>query len=245
MAMMLAGMSITALAQNKPSLATELGTAIEQGGAAALKKRFSEIWPAQKADYEIDIQAMMMLSAEYISAGDRDVIEQLGEINTVLTQDMMQNARAASGLGVAEQIEQERALRQGARDAEARSAQVEKEQQAARQAASRGKARQDLDRFVGLYGKEPRQLFVTRSCDGYLVAGALWADTTPWWMRSAADTVFSYEDNFTSLAIEFKTNDEGDVERLSHDLEGLASPLSRTGELPSELFSECLARPKR
>ena len=111
----------------------------------------------------------------------------------------------------------------------------------------RGKARTDLARFTGLYGDPAdrdrlRTLFVTVSCDGYLVTGPMWADVGPWWMRSAADNVFTYADDWTNLSMEF--TGRGENTRLTHDVEGLSSPLQRLGPLPGD-WPECQERPLR
>jgi hypothetical protein len=82
------------------------------------------------------------------------------------------------------------------------------------------------------------------SCDGYLVAGALWGGAADWWMRSTGDTTFSYKDSFSHLNLEFQTDSSGKATRMIHDLSGLASPLDRVEAIPSD-WGKCRERPKR
>ena len=55
--------------------------------------------------------------------------------------------------------------------------------------------------------KTNRTVFVTVSFDGYLVTSPMWADVGAWWMRSAADKVFTYTDSWTNLSFEFVRDD--------------------------------------
>jgi hypothetical protein len=110
-------------------------------------------------------------------------------------------------------------------------------------------ARNDLERFTGLYGdpeekNENRRLWVMVSCDGYLVSGALWGDVAPWWMKSEADNIFTYADSFFKLRMEFKTDEDGKAIRMIHDLSFLKTPLERLGPIPED-WEPCLERPKR
>ncbi len=114
---------------------------------------------------------------------------------------------------------------------------------------SQGEPRNDLERFTGLYGdpaesNQSRKLWVTVSCDGYLVSGALGGDASPWWIKSAGDKVFTYSDSFSKIRMEFETDTNGNAVRMIHDLEHLKSPLERLGPLPDN-WDPCLERPKR
>ena len=111
-------------------------------------------------------------------------------------------------------------------------------------AQSRGKSRDDLQRFAGLYGEPKREIFVTVSCDGYLVTGPMWADVGPWWMRSAADKVFTYADSWQSFSMEFEADGDGRIVRMKHEIEGAPSPMEHAGPLPDE-WGDCLERPLR
>lgn len=101
-------------------------------------------------------------------------------------------------------------------------------------------ARTDLARFRGVYGAPgqsgaaARRLFVTESCDGRLVAGAMRGDASNWWMTSVSDTEFTMTTSFMSLRLEFAVGSDGTAEAVSHDLEGLTSPLRRLGPLPDD-----------
>ncbi len=125
---------------------------------------------------------------------------------------------------------------------------AEREMRRQAEERSRGKSRDDLERFVGLYSdpgsdETNRTVFVTVSCDGYLVVGPMWADVGPWWMRSAADKVFTYSDSWTTLSIEFLGTD-GRGMMLKHDIEGVSSPLENKAPLPDE-WEDCQPRPLR
>jgi hypothetical protein len=61
-------------------------------------------------------------------------------------------------------------------------------------------------------------------------------------MRSAADRVFTYADDWTSLSVEFSGS--GEATTLSHDIEGVVSPAERLGPLPAE-WDTCMERPLR
>jgi len=239
-----------ALADGKPKLSAEMRAVIEEQGAAAARQRFGEIYPAQADAYEFDLQGMAELGQEYMLAGDMEkgmaVMEMNGQLAQGSLAGMMQSAPDGSAAAVMAQMqEQERpAKAQQAADAEAARAY---EQQAQRQAEaqSRGPARDDLDRFTGMYGPEGsrRQLWVMKSCDGYLVSGASWGDASNWWMRSAGDSEFIYQDAWINLRMTFSGGPGGMT--LSHDLEQLIdSPLTRSGPVPAD-WGECLERPLR
>ncbi|MDX1400688.1 MAG: hypothetical protein R3245_02100, partial [Kiloniellales bacterium] len=102
-------------------------------------------------------------------------------------------------------------------------------------------AREDLDRFAGLYGDPAsgRQFFVMPSCEGQLVIGPMWADVAPWWMSSVAELEFTYSDSFTQFEAEFTVSDTGEVEALEHNLEAVESPMKRAGPVSAE-FGECV-----
>jgi len=109
--------------------------------------------------------------------------------------------------------------------------------------------RVDLERFTGLYGdpdekNETSRLWVMISCDGYLVSGALWGGVGSWWMTSEADNIFTYEDSFTRLRMEFETDENGKGVRVNHDLEGIKTPLELLAPIPED-WGPCLERPKR
>jgi hypothetical protein len=106
-----------------------------------------------------------------------------------------------------------------------------------------GQPRDDLDRFKGVYGdpaeaESTRQLWVNVSCDGYLVVGAMWGDAAPWWMRSESENVFTLEDSFNNIRMEFGTSESL---QMNHNLEFMESPLQRVGDLPED-WDSCIER---
>lgn len=234
-----------ASAQATQTLAGELRTALAQGGAAAARQRFAEIWPAQKSRYPYEPGAFMQLMQEQVETGSMDTLKVLAEINAQLMQESL-NAAAPTGPGAGPGAQvrtgpgTDRAhARQRDRDAAA-----ERETQERVAAQERGAIRDDLGRFIGMYGEAGRQMFVNTTCDGRLAAAPMWADIAPWRMRSAADAVFSYSDSFLSFAMEFELDANGRARALRHDIDGMPSPMSRNGDLPPDL-RECLPAPRR
>lgn len=69
----------------------------------------------------------------------------------------------------------------------------------------------------------------------------MWADVGPRWTRSAADGLFTYADDWTSLSMEFTGS--GESTKLTHDVEGLNSPAQWLGSLPAD-WPECQERPR-
>ncbi len=234
-----------AAAQEKPLLSQEIRSAIEADGAAGGKARFAEIYPDQASEFEMDSRGLMMMGTEYMQAGNMEAGMAIIEMAQTINMDMMNQAmqqHAPQMLEAQKAAEEaERAAReQSARDREeaARMEQKQLEQ-------ARGKPRDDLDRFTGLFAhrddtQRTRTLFVTRSCDGYLVVGPMWADVGPWWMRSASTTVFTYQDSYQALSVEF--SDDG--KSLGHDLDDIASPMEKVDTLPRD-WSDCMERPLR
>lgn len=236
-----------ASAQTTGSLVDELRTALAQGGADAARQRFAEIWPARKDRYPHDPRAFMQLMQEQAQTGSMDTLQALAEINMQLLQEALGAAQAGARAGPGASAELERALAEQqdrAAAVEERTAAAQRETQERRAAQERGAARDDLERFTGMYGEGGRQLFVKATCDGHLAAAPMWADIAPWWLRSAADAVFSYSDNFLAFAMEFELDGKGRAIALRHDLDGMPNPMRRSGDLPPEL-RECLPTPTR
>ncbi len=238
------------LAGDKPALSAEIRRVVDDQGIEAAKKRFAEIYPSQKDAYVIDMQAMMILGQEYMNAGDMETGIAVMEMSAMLAQEMAAQMYSSNPQSAAI-MEEVRKQEEAARAIEERErAEIQKQERLLEQksqAQARGRARDDLQRFAGLY-TDPENanctLFVTVSCDGYLVTGPMWADVGPWWMRSAADTVFTYSDSYTSFSMEFETDQQGRAHTLRHELEGVGSPMSLSGSLPGE-WSECVERPRR
>lgn len=237
-------------AGDRPSLVEEIRNVIDSDGVDAAKQRFAEVYPSQKDAYDIDMQAMALLGQEYITAGDMNAGMAVMEMSSAFAQDMVNQMYAAdtqAGEMMRQMAEQEKVARAQQEKEQAGIREQEQQQQQKSLQQSRGKAREDLQRFTGMFtdpDRANRTLFVTVSCDGFLVAGPMWADVSPWWMRSAADTVFTYSDSFMSFSMEFETGADGRGQAIRHDLDGIGSPVERTGPLPGD-WEECMERPRR
>lgn len=232
-------------AQTSLVIAPEIGQLIDDEGIDAARQRFEELIESPSLNFGAEAQGLMALMGGYMQAGNYEAGEAVAEMSGLLTQKMMSSPSSGLPPGMMEQMQKaeqaERAQRQAA---------LEQEQTTQNRVEdlSRGNSRNDLERFVGLYadpegGDMNRAIFVTVSCDGYLVTGPMWADVGPWWMRSAADRVFTYTDSWTNLSFEF-TGDGGRGMILNHDVEGAPSPLENKAPLP-EGWDDCMSRPMR
>ena len=234
-----------AVTQGAPVIAPEIGQLIAEQGVDAANARFAELLQTPSLDYNVENQGLMTLMSSYMQAGNNEAAEAVGEMYGLLMQQMMSGHSSAFPPGMMEEMQK---ADEAAKAQRAEEQALEQEMQQKAQERSRGKGRDDLKRFVGLYsdpdsGKTNRTVFVTVSCDGFLVAGPMWADVGPWWMRSAADKVFTYADSWTNLSFEF-TGDGGRGMMLKHDIEGVISPLENEAPLPDE-WDDCQARPVR
>ena len=228
--------------QTQIPLSDQLQAIIDAEGADAAGNWFDANWPVIKDQYSVDAQAMMALMSGYLTAGDHVAAQTVGQVTATVMQDTMAEAMQTHSPEMMDELNAQREA--GAREQAAVDF-SEGNNQTTKGINNRGEKREDLGRFSGLYGApDGRQLFVTQSCDGYLVAGAMWGDVSPWWMHSVADSEFDYSDSFISLGITFTVNNNGQADQLTHNLEGLSSPLSRIGDLPSE-FPACTERPYR
>jgi hypothetical protein len=228
--------------QVQPPLSEHLQSMIDSEGAEAAGNWFNANWPAIKGQYSVDAQAMMAMMSGYLTAGDNASAQAVGEITSTIMQDTMADAMQAYSPEMMDEINVQRqadAKNQAEVDLNEQNNQTNNTQN------NSGEPREDLNRFTGLYGPpDGRQLFVTQSCDGYLVMGAMWGDVSPWWMRSVDDSEFDYSDSFMSLNIVFSLDETGQADQLTHDLNGLSSPLSKTAVLPGD-FPACSERPYR
>lgn len=215
-------------------LSEEIRAALERDGAEAAERRFDEIYPSQKDRYEIDVKGLAELATEYLQAGDQVTAQAILNMTGTITRNMIATHQAAMPAGA----NPPRPDPGRQRDAPGPEPPMP--------VRDRGPSRDDLQRFHGLYGvSEPpgarRDLFVTESCDGYLVVGATWGDAANWWMRSVSDHEFAMTDAFRSLRIEFEIGPDGTARSVHHDLEGLPTPLPRVGPLP-EGWEACIPR---
>ena len=230
------------VAQDKPLLSEEIRKMIDANGVEAAKKQFEEQYEKDKDRYNVDMEGIEALSNRYIQAGN---YEAAGAVMEIATPFMMAMAyRQSNGM-----IQQ---LKERQEEEEAKRAKEVEENERTREAEvvyDQGEARDDLERFTGLYGdpeesNENRRLWVMVSCDGYLVIGALWGDVAPWWMKSVSDKAFSYSDSFSNVEMEFETDASGKALRMIHNLSFLKTPLERFGPIPDD-WGSCLERPKR
>jgi hypothetical protein len=225
-------------AQDKPLLSAEIQKVIDAEGAAAAKARFAEIYPEQAGDYNVDVEGMTALGMTYMQKGDMERGGAVLEMMSTVMQTMSAGAMYGQG-GQNSEMFQEMARQEEAEKARLKAErEQERQYQQQREDQARGKSRDDLDRFTGLWAQpenrdERRSLWVMPTCDGYLATGATWGDASPIMMRSASDTVFSYSDSFQSFSYEFK------ADKLVHDWNSLPGPLVRIGPVPDE-YGECL-----
>ena len=226
-----------AMSKDKQSLSELLKTTIDQQGSVAAKNKFSQIYPKQKEEYSIDNRAMSQLISDYAQAGNMEAVQVLSEVMTTITQDMIAQHMAGQDEVMKNMM---------AKQHQKQSSKPEKKSQ---QEPQKHTPRTDLDRFTGLYGDpnkaDPyRQMWVAQSCDGRLVTGVTWGDVAPWWMTSESDSQFSYKDSFTNLNFEFNGMKDNQATTLTHDLQGLVSPLQRVGPLTDD-YPKCFETPRR
>ena len=233
---------------SEPTIAPEIGRIIAEEGVEAAQARFAEMAADPSLNAALEIQGLTTLATAYIQANNIEAATAVGEMTSQLTMAMISGGGMQLPPEMAGQMEAARQAEEAAAEQEAADRQVQAKQEQRRLEQSRGKSRNDLDRFRGLYapgGGDPgKALFVTVSCDGFLVTGPMWADVGPWWMRSAADRVFTYSDAWTDLSMEFVADSDGEITALRHDVDGLDSPAERQGDLPSD-WPACQERPRR
>lgn len=232
----------------EPVIAPQVGQLISEEGVDAANARFSELMQSPSLDYTMESQGLMTLMTAYIQSGNEEAASAVGEMYAQMMQQMMSGATSAYPPGMAEAMAEAQKAEEAQKAADQAAAEAEQEMRQQQVAQSRGKSRDDLERFTGLYSDPDsddtlRAIFVTVSCDGYLVTGPMWADVGPWWMRSAADKVFTYADSFTNFSMEF-VGDGGRGTRMKHDIEGIASPLENKQPLPDD-WDGCMERPVR
>lgn len=230
----------TAEAQDKPLLSTAIQQAIDTDGLEAAKEKFTSMNESDREQYEVDIQGISELTNSYLENGNMEALMAISEISGIFMQDVVAQSMEQYGAdfeAMEEMSEQREAEREQERMQREQEREVEQQQ---RILEGHGQPRDDLDRFKGVYGDpdEPestRKLWVNVSCDRYLVVGAMWGDAAPWWMRSESENVFTLEDSFTNIRMEFQDN------QMTHNLEFMESPLERAGPLPEE-WDSCMER---
>ncbi|AFJ02234.1 hypothetical protein Q7C_1077 [Methylophaga frappieri] len=231
------------IAADKVSLAETLRAAYTTGGIEAVSAKFEQIWPADKAEYDANPTELMVLMQEVAQTGDMAAISVFGNINGQVLQDQLNQQQLENMI---DYQDHSAAINEAVTKQETQANADDTQQAMAINQQKKGKARTDLDRFSGLYAKagDPpaKSIFVGKTCDGLLAMSPIWADLAPWRMRSATDTVFTYSDSFTDFAVAFELNPQQQAVAFTHDIEGIANPLVRVGDLPSD-YADCLPAP--
>jgi hypothetical protein len=227
-------LQVRAQQSEKPLLSHEIRSVLERDGAEAATERFKQLFPAEKDKFDVDQKGFGELVAESMQRADFGAGQAVMQmLNTIVEAQLAElEIRISSELempdsGTGPSVSKEKP----ASDSETATLTL-------------GPARTDLARFTGVYGtpeneKDGRTLFVAESCDGHLVAGPMWADTSPWWMTSTSDTVFDFRLDETSVHMEFAVGPDGRATSMHHDLDFMGNPLPRVGPLP-EGWRDCV-----
>jgi len=228
-------------AQDKPLLSEAIREVINTQGNEAAKKHFAEQYDLQKDAYEIDMKGITELSNSYVKAGNLEAAGVVMEISLPFMQDIYKSQMSGVSNETAQKLAEMEAVEKEQQKKIKEEEQISEDNH---KTFDQGEARKDLERFTGLYGdpaekNEHRKLWVMVSCDGYLISGALWGDVAPWWMKTEGDKAFSYADSFTTLNMEFETDDNGKAVRMAHDLSFMKTPLERLGPVPDD-WEPCL-----
>jgi hypothetical protein len=229
-------LSAISYSQEKPLLSNAIRKAIDTRGVEGAKKYFKQSYAANKNYYEVDMEGVSKLSNEYVKNNNTAAAGAVME----MAQPYLQDYIATHLNGQSEKLIKKQ------------NKEINKNEAAVKESShhdksinnSQGPARDDLDRFTGIYGdpsekNETRRLWVRTSCDGYLVAGALWGDASPWWLKSESDKVFIYKDSFNDIRMEFAGS--GKDEKMIHNLSFMKSPLQRLGPIPED-WGPCVER---
>jgi hypothetical protein len=234
-------------AQDKPLLSEEIRKVVDSQGIEAAKKHFTEQFESYKDTYEIDMNGISEAINFYMNAGNSEAAAGVAEIMAPYMQYMYTSQMSAETIEMLKQTEE---MIQAEEEKQKKLKEEEKQiSQNNNVVFDKGEARNDLQRFVGLYGdpaeeNEYRRLWVMVSCDGYLVAGPLWADTSPWWMKSEGDKSFSFASEWTNVRMEFETDGEGKAVRMIHDQSYIKTPLEFMGPVPED-WGSCIEPPER
>lgn len=236
--------AVDAIAEEVPVIAPEIGQLIAEDGVPAAQAQFKQLLKTNSINHVIEIQALQLLMSEYMQAGNMEAGMAVAEMSSELSMQMLSSG-GVPGMDMEQlqKMEEAEKAQQNLEREEQQKLVERKEQQ------SRGESRDDLQRFAGFYEEKGsndngRTLFVAVSCDGYLVAGPMWADVGPWWMKPTSDLVFSYSDSWTNFSMEFVHDESSGHYTLGNDIDGVASPLEWTKELTPE-YAKCVERPLR
>lgn len=231
-------------AQDKPNLSDAIREMIDNNGVEAAKEYFSSMNSLEREQYIVDMEGISELTNAYLEKGNMEALMAISEISGPFMQDMVSRSmeQYAPELEAMEEMVKEQ---EAEREQEAQQREEERTLERQQTIMERqGQPRDDLERFKGVYGNpdEPeatRQLWVNVSCDGYLVSGAMWGDAAPWWLRSENENVFTMEDSFNNIRMEFTPG--GDDLEMIHNLDFMENPLQRIGPLPED-WNSCMER---
>jgi len=234
------------IAQSKPLLSEAIHQMIDIEGIEKAKIYFKSLDETQRSLYEVDMKGISEISNAYAKEGNMKAAGAVTEIVTPFIQDMLSTQMNSESNKVNNKLKETQHKKE-----EKQELNKEKElsSQQNKVAEYEGQARNDLERFTGLYGdpvesNENHKLWVMVSCDGYLVSGALWGDASPWWMKSESDNSFTYSDSFSKIRMEFITDKKGKAIKMIHDLSFMKTPLERLGPIPDD-WEPCVEQPKR
>lgn len=228
-ALLCAGMAFA-----RPPLSAEVERLIASQGVDAARERFTELWANAAADYEPDVNALAELGSRYLQQGNIEAGMAVMEMVSIISLAELDTALQSQAALMAEM---EAAAAEIAAESEVAASGNTAAEPPVAEAPDRGPAREDLQRLTGIYASDEaprRELFVTRTCSGFLIAGPLWADTAPWGLRSEGTTAFSFQQGGLQFQLEFATGNDGTAQQLSHTIRGLASPMTRRGPLPGD-----------
>ncbi|NND72572.1 MAG: hypothetical protein HKN43_13430 [Rhodothermales bacterium] len=220
--------------QDLPLLSGEIKTKIDNDGIDAAKEFFDDIFPDKLGMYKFDNQAFGTLASDYMQAGNMDaglaVSEMYTALLTVTIRDLIPPDVAKM---LAEEEEKEKARKQQ----RAQEAALAKEAEKKDYEEMMGPTRDDLHRFVGQYGDPgnedtTRRLWVSQTCEGRLVVGAMMGDAAPWYLTSAGDSKFTVDNDWQQLTVRFENNSSGKAIGIIHSLNFLPSELQRVDDLP-------------
>jgi hypothetical protein len=252
-AILFAGSAMAQKADSKPLLSEEILSVLDNDGAEAATRRFGELFPSQKSSYEVDQKAFVDMATEAMKNGDFETGQTILNMVTIILQESLADIR----LEMPEMPEMPEPpempeMPEPPPPPRGESGVVpptpakatESAGDAAQAGRNLGPARSDLARFHGVYGTEEqattgRMLFVSESCNGYLVAGAMWGDASNWWLKSTSDNIFDHGSTLGGVHMEFTLSAEGKAEAMIHDLDFMPNPLPRVGPLPEE-WTACI-----
>lgn len=238
----------SAQATGEAMIAPEIERVIAEEGIDAAKSRYQELSQSESLDVMLETLGLQNLFSTYQLGGKLGAAEAVAEMMSDMTMKMMSASMDMyMPPGMAEQMEAQQQAEQKAKAQRQQEQLAEQRLREEKLAKQRGQSRNDLTRFSGLFGvpgvNEPgRTIFVSVSCDGYLVTGPMWADISPWWMRSASGLVFTHSGPQNEFSMEFETGDGDKVVRMRHDIDGVTSPLEWKQDLPKE-WRKCMERP--